>query len=239
MSRPDGGHRAARRVPSGIASASALVTLLLSGPAELRGATYIVTGSDEAALLVPAGVRVEPYENVGYQLELAESTARIRVAVEPFGSRQPFRIGALPPVRGAAAQLARAVAADATTRFEAVSRILSWVASNVRYDLDRQAPQDAESVLTRRSAYCTGIARLTVALLDALAVPAREVAGYVVDDLPGGGRSGFHRWIEIFYDDRGWVFADPLASHHFVPASYLRLASSALESDLPGPALLL
>ena len=72
-------------------------------------------------------------------------------------------------------------------------------------DLDRGAPQDAQSVLARRSAYCTGVARLTVALLDALAIPAREVAGYVVDDLPQGGRSGFHRWIEVFYDDRGWV----------------------------------
>jgi hypothetical protein len=239
VTRSGGARRAVGRVPASFASAMAFSGLLLSGATELRSATYVVTGSDEAALLVPAGVHVEPYENVGYQLDLAESTARIRVAVEPFGSRQSFRIGALAPARGAAAQLARAVAADATTRFEAVSRILSWVASNVRYDLDRQAPQDAESVLARRSAYCTGIARLSVALLDALAVPAREVAGYVVDDLPGGGRSGFHRWIEIFYDDRGWVFTDPLASHHFVPASYLRLASSALESDLPGPALLL
>jgi hypothetical protein len=216
---------------------AALACALSLTPVE--AATYVVRGEDEATLLVPAGVRVEAYENDGYRLEIEDSSARIRVETSPLGSRQEFRIGTLPAARGAAAQLARAVAADATTRFEAVSRILSWVAANVRYDLDRRAPQDAESVLVRRSAYCTGVARLAVALLDALAIPAREVAGYVVDDLPGGGRSGFHRWIEVFYDDRGWVFADPLASHHFVPASYLRLASSALEADLPGPALML
>jgi hypothetical protein len=210
---------------------------LLAAPA--LASTYVVRGGDEAELLVPAGVRVEPYENNGYRLEIADATASIRVAADPLDSRQAFRVGQLPPSSAPAAQLARAVAADAATRFEAVSRILAWVVANVRYDLDRGAPQDAASVLSRRSAYCTGVARLSVALLDALAIPAREVAGYVVEDLPGGGRSGFHRWIEIFYDDRGWVFADPLASHHFVPASYLRLASSTIESEIPGPALLL
>ena len=35
--------------------------------------------------------------------------------------------------------------------------------------------------------------------------PAREVAGYVVDPDPGG-RSGYHRWIEAYLPDRGWVF---------------------------------
>lgn len=225
--------------PAGLCAVT-LAVAALALPLAARAATYVVQGTDDATILVPAGVRVEPYVNSGYRLEVEESTARIRVESSPFGSRQPFRIGRVGPASGGApAQLARAVAADARTRFEAASRILAWVAANVRYDLDRSAPQDAASVLARRSAYCTGVARLTVALLDALGIPAREVAGYVVDDLPGGGRSGFHRWVELYYDDRGWVFADPLATHHFVPASYLRLASSALESEFPGPALVL
>jgi len=220
---------------AGFASLASFASFAAMAPA----ATYVVRGGDEAELLIPSGVRVESYENSGYRLVVEGSSARIAVSAEPLQSELPFRVSALPPSSGATAKLARAVVADAPTRFEAVSRILAWVAGNVRYDLDREAPQDADSVLARRSAYCTGVARLSVALLDALAIPAREVAGYVVDDLPQGGRSGFHRWIEIFYDDRGWVFADPLVSHHLVPASYLRLASSALESDLPGPALML
>jgi hypothetical protein len=217
----------------------AATAIALCGAPPAAAATYIVRGADEAELLIPAGVHVEPYSNSGYRLEMDGSTARIFVAAEPLRSREPFRSSTLPPANGTAAKLARALAADAPTRFEAASRVLAWVAANVRYDLDREAPQDAESVLVRRSAYCTGVARLTVALLQSLSIPAREVAGYVVDELPIGGRSGFHRWVEIFYDDRGWVFADPLVSHHLVPASYLRLASSALESDMPGPALML
>ncbi|MEZ5313098.1 MAG: transglutaminase-like domain-containing protein [Thermoanaerobaculia bacterium] len=224
---------------SGFAFLAAALVLASSAEGPLPAATYVVSGVDDATLLVPAGVRVEPYENVGYRLDFEESTARIHVDASPFGSRQGFALAKLAPGRGPASQLARAVAADATSRFEAVSRILAWVAANIRYDLDRGLPQDAENVLTRRSAYCIGVARLTVALLDSLAIPAREVAGYVVGSRPGSEQDGFHRWIEIFYDDRGWVFADPLSSHHLVPATYLRLASSAIESELPGPALLL
>ena len=222
-----------RRTAPWVGFVSAIAWTCAVSPA--TAGTYAVRGVDETTLLIPAGVRVEPYENSGYRLEVEDSTARIHVEASPLGSRQPFSLAHLSPSRAPGAQLARAVTADAVTRYEAVSRILGWVAANVRYDLDRALAQDATSVLERRSAYCTGIARLTVALLDALAIPAREVAGYVVGSSPGSERAGFHRWVEIFYDDRGWVFADPLASHHLVPATYLRLASSTIESDIPGP----
>ncbi len=118
---------------------------------------------------------------------------------------------------------ARAVTSGVESRFEAVSRILSWVNLSVQYELDRSASQAADEVLNRRSGYCTGFARLTVALLDSISIPAREVAGYVISTREEQG--GFHRWVEVYYPDRGWVFSDPLRSHHYVPATYLRLAA--------------
>ena len=120
-----------------------------------------------------------------------------------------------------------------------MSRILGWISANVRYELDRSLAQDPRSCSSGAPPTARAHARLAVALLDAVAIPAREIAGYVVDDFSGGAAAGFHRWIEVFYDDRGWAFSDPLASHNFVAATYLRLASSMVESDLPGPALLL
>jgi len=219
--------------------ASAALVLGISWAAAAAAATHVVRGSDQATMLVPAGVQVDSYENSGYRLQFADSVARIAVEVAPLRSRERFDERSLAVLNTPEGRLARAVAAGAKTRFEAVSRVLGWVAANVRYDLDRTQAQDARSVLARRSAYCTGTARLAVALLDALVIPAREVAGYVVEDSAGGAGSGFHRWIEVFYDDRGWVFSDPLASQHFVAATYLRLASSAVETDLSGPALLL
>lgn len=216
-----------------------LAALLLAGSAPVLGSPGIVlAGSDRALLLPPAGAEVVEYENAGYRLRLVDSAVEIDVDLAPLGSQAPFD----PPHDGAAAPesvLARAVTSGSGTLHEAASRILAWIAGNVRYELDRAAPQDPRSVLSRRTAYCTGYARLAVALLGAVGIEAREVAGYVVGEQPGVERTGFHRWIEIHYPDRGWVFSDPLASHGFVPATYLRLASDRLANESPGPALLL
>lgn len=214
------------------------VAALAWGAGPAFAATTLTSGTDEATLLIPAGVRVADYANEGYRLTVADGVAHVEVRLNGLGSRQGFTTPARPR-SGSVAFLARSVTAGAKSRYEAVSRLLGWVAANVRYDLDRDAPQDATTVLTRRSGYCTGIARLTVGLLVAVGIPAREVAGYIVEDLPGGARSGYHRWVEVLYEDRGWVFADPHASHHFVPATYLRLAADTVEGGEPGHALLL
>ena len=182
----------------------------------------------------PAGARIEDYENAGYRLRVRGGEARVEVDVSALASRSRFE----PPRRAASAadrgstsrdvdRLARSLTAGADSRYEAISRVLGWVARSIAYDLDRGEPQDAVAVLRRRSGYCTGVARLTVALLEAAGIPAREVAGYVVDPDPGG-RGGYHRWIEAYLPDRGWVFSDPLRSHHYVPATYLRLAAEEL-----------
>jgi hypothetical protein len=103
------------------------------------------------------------------------------------------------------------------------------VSRHVDYRLERHESQEAAAVLERRSAYCTGAARLTVALLAAVGIEAREVAGWVVEPGPGKRERGYHRWVEVYFPDVGWVFSDPLASHHWVPATYVRLASDELE----------
>ena len=217
--------------------AALLVSVAAAAPSIAASGT-VVAGSDRALLLPPAGAAVVEYENAGYRLRLVDSAVEIDVDFAPLGSQAPFA----PPSDPSASPesvLARAVTAGSGTLHEAASRILAWIAGNVRYDLDRAAPQDPRAVLSRRTAYCTGYARLAVALLGAVGIEAREVAGYVVGEQPGVERTGFHRWIEIHYPDRGWVFSDPLASHGFVPATYLRLASDHLASESPGPALLL
>jgi len=219
-----------------LAAAVALLALALPRPgagAEAR----VVAGSDAAEISPPAGAVVRPYENAGYRLTLApDGATRVEVDLGPIGSRAPF---ALPAADGGAtvSRVARAIAAGSGGRYEAVSRLLAWVAANVSYDLDRAADQAPEAVLERRTAYCTGLARLSVALLGAVGIEAREVPGYVAEPVPGGPGAGFHRWIEVWYPDRGWVFSDPISSHHFVPATYLRIDDPRLES-YPGAGLL-
>ena len=216
------------------ATLGALALLALPGTATAQAVAY--GGSDRVRLELPAGGLVEGYSNAGYRLQVSGGIATVEVELSPLRSRQPFTMpsgetaGAAPiPV------LARAVAAGAATRYDAVTRVLQWVARNIAYDLDRSEPQDAAAVLQRRSGYCTGIARLSVALLQALDIPAREVPGFLVAPAGGGAGSGssrtpagFHRWIEVHYDDVGWVFSDPLLALHYVPATYVRLASESL-----------
>jgi len=216
------------------------VALLMPAAAGAQAVAY--GGTDRVRLELPAGGLVEGYSNAGYRLQVNGGIATVEVDLSPLRSRQPFTMPA-GEIDGAAPipVLARAVAAGAATRYDAVTRVLQWVARNVAYDLDRSAPQDAAAVLQRRSGYCTGIARLSVALLGALDIPAREVPGFLV--APAGARAvsrtpaGFHRWIEVHYDDVGWVFSDPLLALHYVPATYVRLASESLlpaAETLPG-----
>ncbi len=214
--------------------------VVLAGVAVPVGADAVggvaVEGRDWLWARLPEAAQVEPYTNDGYTLEVEEGAILVEVVSQPLRSQSPF----VPPSIRAGGQgdplvqVARTITAGATMRYDAVSRVLAWVAANVRYDLDRSQPQDARAVLERRTAYCTGVARLSVALLGAVGITAREVPGYVV-----GEEGGYHRWIEVYYPDRGWSFSDPARYHHYVPASYVRLAGETLgEGALEGAEVL-
>lgn len=205
-----------------------------------------VSGEDFARSLPPAGAVVEGYVNAGYRLEvMTDGAVEVASELAAVDSRAPFVMPEEPSKPTPVDRLARSLTVGARTEYEAVSKILGWMARHLDYDLDRGQSQEPDAVLTRRSAYCTGIARLAVALIRAVGIESREVAGYVVD---GGGargtpgdarRSGFHRWIEVRLPDRGWIFSDPLHSHHYVPASYLRLASEEVTTSAGVEGLLL
>jgi len=209
----------------------ALLALGLLPAPLLAGAGRAVDGLDRARILPPPGARVSDYQGNGYRLTTDGGEVIVEVDVSPVLStalyRRPRRWG-----RDELSRLAKGLVTGAPTEYEAVSRLLGWVAQHVEYDLDRSQAQDALAVLRRRSAYCTGAARLTVALVKAAGMEAREVAGYVVGE-------GFHRWVEVRFVDRGWVMSDPLRSHHYVPATYLRLAGEELATDQGVDGLLL
>lgn len=190
-----------------------------------------IRGKDVVVLEPPPGVSVQAYSNLGYRLTKEDGRVRIEVTTEPIGSEASFRLPAESRDEPASVNaLARRLTASETTVYGAASRILDWVARNIGYRLDRSLAQDPDTVLTRRTGYCTGIARLTVSLLQAVGIEAREVPGYVVASPEDPTAiSGYHRWVEILYPDRGWAFSDPIASHHYVPATYLRLASEQLD----------
>jgi hypothetical protein len=208
---------------------------LFGAPPPARAQAVALAGTDMVRLELPASGLVESYTNAGYRLRVEGGVATVEVSLAPLRSLQGFELP--PPTEGLdpVAALARAVAGGATTRYQAVTQVLEWIARNLAYDLDRAAPQDAATVLARRTGYCTGVARLSVAMLQSLGIEARDVPGFLVAPAGATLPAGFHRWVEVHYADVGWVFSDPLLALHYVPATYVRLASEAL---LPGPEII-
>lgn len=207
-----------------------LAFLLLAAPARAQSSAA-VEGSDQTRMVAPVGAPLTDYSNAGYRMTVKGDEVVVEVDASPLASTAAFTSPAREAEEEPVERLARGVTAGAPTRYEATARVLGWVARNIDYVLDRSLDQDATAVLARRSGYCTGVARLTVAMLQAVDIPAREVAGYVLGGGPPATTSGYHRWIESYYPDRGWVFSDPLSFHHYVPATYLRLAGERLTAS--------
>jgi transglutaminase-like putative cysteine protease len=197
-------------------------------------ARYRATGNDSRLF--------EQYDNDGYSLEVAALPdggldLEVRVSDAPLSSAAPFPTGAsreesLPPAPDRDA-FAKRAAEGSRTLEEAVRRILLAVASELVYDADHARRQDPAAVFASRRAYCVGFAELSVDLLRRAGVTARTVQGVLRTDVSNpaydaeiGG--AYHRWIEVYYPDRGFVFSDPRLSINGVDARYIPFSTRAL-----------
>jgi len=216
--------------------ASALA-LILSGRAARGGEQTAVYRAHGAA-----SVLFDQYDNDGYSLAVSAARdgsveLRVRVSDAPLESRAPYppavpRDKSLPlaPDRDA---FAKGLADGSRTEAEAVRRVLLGIASEVRYDPDRLRNQDPGAVFASKRAYCVGFAELAVDLLRRVGIPARTVQGILRTE-PGSDRyepeigGAYHRWIEVYYPDRGYVFSDPWASVNGVDARYVPFGKRSL-----------
>jgi hypothetical protein len=203
-------------------------------------------GADELAVYRAKGSDAnlfDQYDNDGYSLAVAPGPEgalelRVRVSGQPLSSRSPFPTGmprdpslSASPERDA---FASALAAGSRTEAEAVEKILSAIASSVRYDADRTRRQDPASVFASRRAHCVGYSELAVDLLRRAGIPARTVQGILrarpgTDGYEASIGGVYHRWIEIYYPDRGFVFSDPSSSINSVDSRYVPFGKRALE----------
>ena len=202
--------------------------------------------ADETAVYRASGAEAglfDQYDNDGYSLAVgrgADGTLElaVRVSGAPLSSRAPFPTGtprdaSLPasPERDA---YARSLVEGATTEAGAVERILEGVATTVRYDADRSRKQDPASVYASRRAHCVGFAELAVDLLRRAGIPARTVQGILRTKSDADGYDShiggvYHRWIEIYYADLGFVFSDPSSSINGVDSRYIPFGRRELE----------
>jgi len=210
------------------------VGLAASVAAGQQVAHYRASGHDASLL--------EQYDGDGYSLQVAADSdgsldLTVRVSDAPLASEAPFptRTGPDPKLPAAPDRdaFARRAVEGSQTQAEAVRRVLLAVASEVRYDPDHTRRQDPAAVFASRRAYCVGLSELAVDLLRRVGINARSVQGILrtEPDNPAwdaaiGG--AYHRWIEVYYPDRGFVFSDPARSINGVNARYIPFASRAL-----------
>jgi|GEM_PF-1956394 len=88
--------------------------------------------------------------------------------------------------------------------FEAVSRISTWIFSNIEYDLSYSGKiLPSDEVYETRRGTCDEFTNIFLAMCRAVGIPARYVAG-IIYSKEGWG---YHAWAEVYLDK--WVPVDP------------------------------
>ena len=117
-------------------------------------------------------------------------------------------------------ELARAIAGDAPTPDERISRLLAWIDAHIA----KEAVDvfSAADVLRERRAECQGHAYLVAALARAIGLPTRVVNGVVYSPEHGGFL--YHTWNEVWTNETGWRAVDATFGQRVADATHIALA---------------
>ncbi len=99
-------------------------------------------------------------------------------------------------------------------------KLADWTHQNLEWKKVDSA--DAAQTLATREADCSEFSALFIAMARSLGLPARMVSGLAYS----GDSFGGHAWVEVWVGR--WIELDPTWGTHFVDATHIRDASSAL-----------
>jgi len=94
---------------------------------------------------------------------------------------------------------------NSNSEVDAVIKIINWVRYHMKWICTCSMPfvySDALNTLQYGGGNCVNFGNLSLALLRAAGIPAREVSGPMIHDWVA--YCG-HRWVEVYYPDRGWI----------------------------------
>ena len=127
---------------------------------------------------------------------------------------------------------AKALTSGAKTEFDAVQRILTWVIDHLHYVLTPKSYEAMYSFKTGKG-NCQNYSHLASALMRAVGIPARIVNGVTLKqpyNINIGRHTmtlkmaeGRHSWIEVYFNDLGWVPFDPQQTALFVSNRFIRI----------------
>jgi hypothetical protein len=150
-------------------------------------------------------------------------------------------------------QLAHRITAGATTEYEKVTELETYLRSHETYSLNSPVPgagQDAvaDFLFRDHTGFCEQFASAEAVMLRTLHVPARLVSGLAYGTPEGDTRlltaADAHAWVEIYYPGIGWSPTDPTAGVPLAIAppssgSSIGVVLHRLSADLPGGRLAL
>lgn len=129
-------------------------------------------------------------------------------------------------------QFATELTRNSKTQFDAVQKILSHIIDKLSYVL---TPPDhgAMYAFKNNKGNCQNYSHLAAAMLRANGIPTRIVNGVTLKepfDINLGSRSmtlnmaeGRHSWIEVYFEDLGWMPFDPQQTELFVSNRFIRI----------------
>ncbi|MCL2079993.1 MAG: transglutaminase-like domain-containing protein [Oscillospiraceae bacterium] len=130
-----------------------------------------------------------------------------------------------------------------------VDEVASLIRSSGRYTLTpAQIPEDADFALyflqTLKEGYCIHFATAATLMLRSLDIPARFTSGFAANvSLADVGENviltdeNAHAWVEVFYDDVGWMYLEvtPSIGNAAIPAPQIHTPPRQIEEVTPTP----
>jgi len=112
------------------------------------------------------------------------------------------------------------IAGEDRDAWSVARKLADWTHQNLEWKKVDSA--DAAQTLATREADCSEFSALFIAMARSLGLPARMVSGLAYS----GDSFGGHAWVEVWVGR--WIELDPTWGTHFVDATHIRDASSAL-----------
>lgn len=215
-----------------------LVGLSTTAPEPQAGGASLVMGFQRTEFAVRSNsqaLNFPGYSNNGYRQSVEPRPDGFGIHVETRNAAMASRLRGrkvkqlsadLAPLAAVINQHSDAYLADQITH------LFAWLQREIELETEYITDQSTAKIMRTRQANCVGLSNLAIQVLAAMDVKARYVTGIAFQRqdrakllLEG---SVLHRWIEIHYDDVGWVFADPSGKVNFVEATYVLMGIDTL-----------
>ncbi|MFB6211521.1 MAG: DUF3488 and DUF4129 domain-containing transglutaminase family protein [Halobacteriales archaeon] len=123
--------------------------------------------------------------------------------------------------------------------YDAALKIQRWLEANKGYSLEVRRPNDdiaASFLFDMERGYCVYFATTMVVMLRTQGIPARFVVGYTPGQQVDDNRwviRGYHShaWVEVYFEDVGWVEFDPTPSSPRSAAETARLQQARIANE--------